>query len=511
MTASPLRLEPRAFPARLADLGFTVPLPPDWIAHELPAEAPDFTEAKTLAPLAVVTAPHAAIILALAARPAAPLGSLGDWTSYLLEQHGLAPRGLKEGRLGPLPALLGEALQPSELGPMVVRFAFCEDGGRLLNLSFSAPEMLADAVLPVWRAIEKQFVLTCPQGPTLPLQPGGEVGVPPSEPAAEPAAPAPKPAAPPAAVPAKPAEPAPTFADFALATDAGTLDPAHPINANLRERGAGLTPNVAAVDLAARHATVAAGALAAFLDVPLGWHVLDDGGRTLVFEPSNAVQISLDLLPRDDRDNDTILDAFEADLRDAHARVECLRLARGGLWGLAARGLRDGDQPLEQVFLLRPGRDDRMLLRARVTAAPARITGAVNLAELILHGARRGATPDAEPPAAEAEPPEAAAPPTARPAWYREAQALERAGELKRMEELVRDAVPHASFAVVLAELYRERMERLRTAGDPAGAKAARAQAADWIGFYASMATSGGEGAAFSQERDEFLAALPEL
>ena len=41
-------------------------------------------------------------------------------------------------------AVIGEAVQQSDIGPMIVRFAFFEDGGRLLNLTFTAPELLAD-------------------------------------------------------------------------------------------------------------------------------------------------------------------------------------------------------------------------------------------------------------------------------------------------------------------------------------------------------------------------------
>ena len=58
------------------------------------------------------------------------------------------------------------------------------------------------------------------------------------------------------------------------------------------------------------------------------------------------------------------------------------------------------------------------------------------------------------------------------------------------------------------AQLHRERMLRLQEAGDLAGARAAFEKASDWICSYAGFATSGGEGAALSLERDEFLASL---
>jgi len=68
--------------------------------------------------------------------------------------------------------------------------------------------------------------------------------------------------------------------------------------------------------------------------------------------------------------------------------------------------------------------------------------------------------------------------------------------------------VDHIGAAIQVAELYRHRMLRLLREGDSAGAEAARDQAARWAHHYAACATSGGEGAALSRERDAFLARL---
>ena len=54
---SSLQLAPRTFPSRIAELGFTANLPAGWIAHELPAEQPDFSNPTQFFPLAIVTAP----------------------------------------------------------------------------------------------------------------------------------------------------------------------------------------------------------------------------------------------------------------------------------------------------------------------------------------------------------------------------------------------------------------------------------------------------------------------
>jgi hypothetical protein len=98
-----------------------------------------------------------------------------------------------------------------------------------------------------------------------------------------------------------------------------------------------------------------------------------------------------------------------------------------------------------------------------------------------------------------------------QPAWLLEARALEQEGKLEAMQDKVRDAVDHLSFAAVIAQIYSDRMVRLQEAGDAAGAADAYERATNHIYFYASMATSGGEGTALSAERDEFLRELRSL
>lgn len=94
------------------------------------------------------------------------------------------------------------------------------------------------------------------------------------------------------------------------------------------------------------------------------------------------------------------------------------------------------------------------------------------------------------------------------PAWWFTSRELEQAEKLKEAEELLRASIPHQAFALEIAILYRDRMIRLRAAGDTIRADEAKSMASDWACFYACMATSGGEGAALSLERDEFLRTL---
>jgi len=519
--SQPQALELRTFPSRIADLGFAVPLPVGWIAHELPGEEPDFSNPTFFLPLAIVTAPHAAIVYAFAARPAYDDGTLQDWAVYLLSHNQLRPQILGPGRVGTLPAIVGEAVQDSEMGPMRVRFAFIEDGKRLLNLTLSAPEMLADVLKDAWGALLASFTLETPRGPTPGTMPaGGDAVMAPTE--------APKAAAPDAAAaesvaPTDPSsapptsKPANTFAQHALADDAASLDPEARINANLRDRGVGLVPRVVATNDLTKQASVAAGSVLAQFDVPYGWHVLDDGRRVLVFEPTSRVQIHLHPLAREGRSNAAILDDLEAQMRTDYPNPEFVRLKEGRIHALGARNIHDGEQPLEQYHFLFPGRDQQTLLRARITATPETATAACNLAELILESVAFDCVmtqdePTAKPrgSAARRDPP----PPTASssvsndPEWWQAAMALEEANELEAAEQLIRKRIDHQAFAHAIASLYRRRMQRLQKEGDDAGARAAFDKADYWICFYASQATSGGEGAALSEERDEFRAQL---
>jgi hypothetical protein len=358
---------------------------------------------------------------------------------------------------------------------MVVRFAFCEDGQRLLHLSLTAPVQLAGAVAPVWERAVRSFMLDAPRGTTAALAPEHASDERPED----------------AAVDAPGAAPS-TFAQFALADTADTLDPDHAINANLRDGGVGLTPRVIATDDDARRATVAAGAVLATFDVPYGWHVIDDGRRTLVFDASGAVQINLDLLARAGQSDDDLLGAIAAQVQADYPSPETLRLSADGVEALGVRNIVVDGEPVEQVHMLVAGRDDDTVLRARVTSTPDAITDACNLAELVLRSVSFAHDGSHD----------------GQPAWWHRAQALERADRLSEAEEAITSAVQHLGAYASIAQLYAARTDRLLRAGDRDGAAAAYAKARQWMYSYAASATSGGEGVALSMERDEFLAAL---
>lgn len=97
----------------------------------------------------------------------------------------------------------------------------------------------------------------------------------------------------------------------------------------------------------------------------------------------------------------------------------------------------------------------------------------------------------------------------ARHAAWEEARALEAQDRFAEAEALIRQAMPDG-FPQQSAYLYELRMQRLIAAGDRAGALDAFKRASDWLYFFASGATSGGEGAAYSYTRDKEIAQMRE-
>lgn len=92
--------------------------------------------------------------------------------------------------------------------------------------------------------------------------------------------------------------------------------------------------------------------------------------------------------------------------------------------------------------------------------------------------------------------------------WWRSAVALESQDRLEEAEKVINEAVLHLGAAASVAELYALRMDRMLQAQDTVGALDAFRRADRWIAFYAAQATSGGEGAALSRERDQFRRSL---
>ena len=499
------------------NLAFAIEKPRDWQRLALPADETDLSSPTAFLPLAIFMAPYGAVVLTVAARPAYQDGAVSQWAEWLCEQNSLAIERRAVGRLSDAPALLAEATQPSEAGPMRVRLAFLEDGGRLVNLTCMAPEQIWASVEPIFARMFESFRLDRLHGPTAPLVPGdaaAAAATPEATPAAdavvEPAAaaasdgdPLPVASAPTTPAPAVPpaAADAPTTpAAAALAEDASALDPEHPVNARIRDAGAGLVPRVESVELEKRYAVLAAVAVDARFRVPLGWHVIDDTRRTLIFDADGRMQINLDRRRREGRSDDQLLDALLAEYRQGQPDIEFRRFDAGGFPCLALRNFRSGDEVLEQVFVLKPSADSARVLVARVTGSGDDIAFALGAAEVVLRSleeitAREKWKRRRSPQQREAE-------------WWTIAQHLERADKLEEAERLILDSLDHLGVYSTLAHLYEQRVSRLLAAGDHEGATRAYERARHWLVLYASGATSGGEGAANSRERDQRLGML---
>ena len=98
--------------------------------------------------------------------------------------------------------------------------------------------------------------------------------------------------------------------------------------------------------------------------------------------------------------------------------------------------------------------------------------------------------------------------PTGEPTWWDQAVALERDNRLEEAEHVLLDAIDHIGVYSQLAYLFELRYARMLTEHRPDDARAAKARAIHWLYAYASSATSGGEGAALSYERDRRIAEL---
>jgi len=92
--------------------------------------------------------------------------------------------------------------------------------------------------------------------------------------------------------------------------------------------------------------------------------------------------------------------------------------------------------------------------------------------------------------------------------WKMLLEQLAAEGRFAEFEALARQNIPNAWFALYIAEMHAGRLSQYQADGNHVAALAAHAAAESWARTFASMATSGGEGAAFSRERDELLRLL---
>lgn len=372
-------------PARIAGLAFSYLKPADFQVVDVPGDIPDFEQPAAFMPLQVVMANYGVVLFTVQARPAYGDGSVEDWAGFLAREQNMEIISLRPATVAGMPGIMVDATQASEMGPMRLRFALIEDGTRMINLAIMAPQALWASVEPTLAFTLSSFRLDEIRGSTHPVTraEAAEQAAALAAATAAAATPAPENEETPSEDAGSCASSGAAAASLALANDAESLDSSHPFNLRLRDQGAGLTPRLLDASAAEQFALVGAGAVAATFRVPFGWHVIDDGQRTLVFDAEGRIQVSLNLR-RDQGDPQALLQRILDENQQQPQIDPVFRDFAGELPGLVLRNYRDGDDVLAQAFIVRTLRDDGLVHVARITSSPDDLSRAVRLAEFIL-------------------------------------------------------------------------------------------------------------------------------
>ena len=394
-----------------AGLDFRVERPADWVDVPLPDEDHDFADPLHMAPVAIVMAPWAAIVFAVAARPVYAEGTVAQWLEWSARQRGLDPGTMERQQIGPHAAVGCWGAQIEDGSVMRARVAMFEDGDRIIVVNCMAPDALWASVAGTFVHMLRTFALETPRGGRFALAPadlplaentvtaGGMASAttaPVALPAAEPEpGPLPLPgqdgaddeAVAPAALEVQ-------AIDVALAADQATFDPEHACNVQMRERGAGLVPEVLHYDEQERWAGLAPPSLRATMRVPFGWHVVDDTRRTLVLDAAGHTQVRIQLVPRERRTDDAILAAKVPELQAKWPAMRHLRTVVHGMECLHVRDAQVLGAAVEQAYLLRPAPGD-FVVQACVTTTPSTIQRGFDLTDVLLRDLQFAESQDA--------------------------------------------------------------------------------------------------------------------
>jgi hypothetical protein len=378
----------------VANLAFSILVPGDFHQVPLPEESQDFSNPTAMMPCGVFMAGYGAVLCTVAARPAFDDGCVMDWATYLVgQQEGFTVKKLMPERRWGTQVVEVEATQPSEAGEMTVHAIFFEDGGRLINIGRMAPTAIWPSVKDTLAAMIDSFALHHVEGPTRPLSNGlplppkaqfaplVEVPAQAAAPAAVPAA-TPKPSDPETSAPGRAGSGLPDLSAYAL-DDAGALDPNDDINARFRDAGAGLVPHMLHRDPAKKCALVGAGAIEALLPVPDGWHVVDDGRRTLLFDRGNKIQVNLNLFTIDNETPSTIFTTIVEGLSKEHPDVEHRAFTVDGMNAMQVRGLVIDGEAIQQAYLLKRLAEN-VALKIRITANEENLPRAADMTSELL-------------------------------------------------------------------------------------------------------------------------------
>lgn len=161
------------FPARLAELGFSMEVPEGFAQPPMPEVELNFDEPTFSAPLALIASQFAAAFIAVAARPAYSDGAISQWFGYLANHFGMQVSGQAAATVGSKnhPALVADCAMVQDGTTMRIIVAALEDGGRFVTVQGICPEELWPSYGEALRNAVLSFTLDNPRGSTVPLMP----------------------------------------------------------------------------------------------------------------------------------------------------------------------------------------------------------------------------------------------------------------------------------------------------------------------------------------------------
>lgn len=346
------------------DFSMAFEKPQHWIFADVPAEAQDtdFSDPTKFAPVCLVLDPtnqqSRPPMFMVAARPVYPDGSVAQWLEAICESQNLEHGAIERAQFGDSPAVYCMArMKGEDEARMVV--VLLEDGGRLINLAFLTPPDQWDANTEVLNTILNSFRLTNAKGPTAALTPDENKAQPSSE--------------------------------LALADDASTLDQENPINANLMNNGVGFVPNIVKKDDKTKTATLACGALQGYIDLPYGWHAIDDGKRVLIFDPQNLTQINCAMIERGGASDKEILEKTVQGLAEEAPGFDYKIDEVDGVAVLMVRDVVIDGEKTQQAYMLAAAADPKYAVKIRVssTGDMNHVVRSINVGEQIKKTLRR--------------------------------------------------------------------------------------------------------------------------
>jgi hypothetical protein len=354
-------------------------VPADWQQPDVPEDQTDFSNPTAMKGLSVFVSnnPTVPILLTISGRPGYEDGAVMQWGMYIVQNQGLAIKTCMPVRLEAHEAIEITCTQEAdpEIGEMTIKGVFLEDGGNFFIVTTMAPTKLFAEFEPDFAKMRHSFRLLQAQGSTKPLVEGGPVPK-----TASGAVTLPSTGAGPAAPKAPTVDPAgPDLTPYVL-NDPAALDSEDEINKRFRDNGAGLVPNVQHVNHQRGYAVIGSSALEALFAIPLGWHAVDDGRRTLLFDKDNVAQVNLNPMAIDGQSPDQIFTAILQDLAKESPDVEHRVLDLEGNPGLAIRNLVIDGQQLQQCYILmRHPHNDNVAIKVRVTSDEENIARALNM------------------------------------------------------------------------------------------------------------------------------------